>query len=324
VEQVESLPGVRSATLSENRLLRGAVWQRSVFLEGQDAESEGGGRRYHRNNVVVPGFFKTAGIPIVSGRDFEERDRADTKPVVIINETMAKLAWPGEDPIGRRFHFDDPSEPLVEVIGVARDAKYREVHETPQFFIYQPLTQRYTPAMTLHVRTEGNPAALIGTLRREVQSLDPNLPLADVDTMSAFVSRALWMERMSAYLLTAFGLLALTLAVVGVCGVVAYSVAQRQREIGIRMAVGARRRDIVRGVLGDAARVVAVGLVVGLVLAFFGLKPLLANQLYGVEATDPLTYAGQALLLGLAALLASLIPSLLSARVNPVETLRVE
>ena len=326
LEQVESLPGVSSAALSENRLLRGGVIRQQVFLEGQSVAFEGGGRSAYRTNAVFPGFFATAGIPLVRGRDFDASIRADGPRVVIVNETMARLAWPGENPIGKRFRFDFEDRPLVEVIGVARDMKYRHIHEAPQCFFYLPEVQRYASAMTLHVRTEGDPAALLPVVRDEIHALAPELPLTGLRTMSDFVDEALWIERVSARLLSVFGVLALALATLGVYSLLAESVNQRRREMGVRMAVGAGRSDLLRVVVTDGLEMVVVGLAIGLTaaLAMVKLAGSVSDQLHGVSVTDPKIYAGAALTLMAAAVLGFLAPAIRAIRTDPVRALRVE
>lgn len=323
LERTRTLPGVETAALSQNRLLRGAIVMHEVYLPGHETASEYGPRSHHRANVVSPGFFATAGIPLLRGRDFTDAE-PDDQLVAIVNETMAKHAWPDADPIGQRFHFDYANTPPIEVVGVVADAKYREVREDDQFFVYLPLDQHFASAMTLHVRTAGEPAALLETLSRVVREIDPNLVLADLDTMDDFVSEALWLERTSTTLLGGFGLLALVLAVIGVYGLLAYSVSRRQRELGVRIALGARRGRVLSKVLLEALQVVTAGVVLGLVAASFVLEPILANQLYGVEVIDPQTYLIWPLLLLAVALLGSLLPAWRAARTDPIEALRAE
>lgn len=323
LERVRALPGVTGATLSENRLLRGAVIQSQVFIDGSQEAASGGGRLFHRTNSVVPGFFSTVGLHLVKGRDFAPSDRAGGPPVAVINQTMADLAWPGEDPIGKRFHFGYPTEPAVEVIGVAEDAKYRYVHEDPQFFIYLPFSQEMPSSATLHVRTAGDPRAILPALRSTIHDLDPALPLADVDTMEHFVSEALWLERASTGFLGVLGLLALVLAVVGIHGVMAYSVRRRMREFGVRIALGAERGRIVRLILSETGRWLVAGALVGVAAVVFVLRPAVAGFLRGV---DPLATVVLVLLAGaviaVAALAGSLRPALRAARGRPAELLR--
>ncbi len=326
LERVRALPGVSSATLSENRLLRGGVIHQQVFVEGRDTAEEIGVRSFHRTNAVVPGYFAIAGIELVQGRDFDDSIREDGPLLAIVNETMAESSWPGESAVGKRFHFDFPDTPVVEVLGVARDAKYRHVYEEPQFFIYVPEAQRFCPSMTLHARTDGDPTTLLAEVRREVQSLAPDLPLADVQTMRGFVDDDLWQERVAATMLGAFGLLALALAMIGVYGVLAESVSQRRRELGIRMALGAGRGDVWRVVLLEGAGLVAAGSALGLMLCLLLTKSFasISDQLHGISVVDVKIYAGATLMLATVAFLGFLVPSWRASRTNPAATLRDE
>ncbi len=322
LDHLATVPGVLSATLSENRLLRGGVLKIQVFLPASDDPATSPEGLEHRSNSVVPGFFRTVGIPLVAGRDFHESDCDGCPRVVVINRTMAEALWPGESALGKRLYLTTKDDPMVEVVGVAENAKYRYLHEAPQFFLYLPVAQRFSSSMTLHVRTAEDAAQMVPVLRREVQQLDPNLPLAELDTMDHYVAGALWMERMSASLLGMFGLLALLLAVVGVYGMMAFSVAQRRREIGLRLALGARRSQVLWGVLGEAALVTSVGVLLGWGLTYFVLAPVVANQLHGVSPTDPLSYATQTLLLAAAAILSSYLPARRAAATSPAVSLR--
>lgn len=323
VDRALALPGVEAAALSENRLLRGAVMRRQVFLTGSETATQIGQSDFHRVNVVGPGFFDAVGIPVLQGRDFNAGEPGD-QLLAIVNETMAERAWPGRNPIGQRFHFDYPNTPPIEVVGVVAKAKYREVREEEQFFVYLPLDQHFASAMTLHVRTAGDPAALLPALRRAVRELDPNLVLADLGTMASFVDEALWLERTSTKLLSAFGLLALVLAALGVYGLLAYSVSRRRRELGILIALGARRGQVLRAVLLEACQVVGAGVVLGLASAALVLEPIMANQLYGVSLVDPRTYLIWSLVLLAVAVLGSFLPAWRAARTDPIATLRSE
>ena len=325
LDRVRALPGVDRATLSENRLLRGAVLQHQVFLDGSQEPASGGDRLYHRTNAVVPGFFDTVGIELLDGRDFDASDLPGGPRVAVINRTMAEQAWPGEKAVGQRFHFDEPTEPPVEVIGVVEDAKYRYVHEDPQFFIYVPFSQALPSSATLHVHTVGDPAAILPVLRTTIHELDPALPLADLETMDHFVAEALWLERASTGFLGVLGLLAVALVVIGIHGVMAYSVRRRMREFGVRLSLGAERGRIVRLILSETGRWIAVGALVGVVGILFVLRPAVAGFLRGV---DPLATTGLILVslavIATAALLGSLRPALNASRGRPAELLRNE
>lgn len=323
--RVRALPGVEAASWSENRLLRGAVIQRQVFLPGSDEAASGGGRLYHRTNAVAPGFFETAGITLLRGRDFDASDRTDGPAVAIVNRTMAELAWPGEDPIGQHFHFEYPTEPAVEVIGVAEDAKYRYIHEDPQFFLYVPFSQNLPASANLHVRTAGEPEAILPALREQVRALDPSMPVADLAPMASFIDEGLWLERTAASFLAAMGVLALVLVAIGIHGVMAVSVRHRAREFGIRQSLGAERSRLLRQVLGEAGVRVGMGIVLGVVGVIAILRPVAARFLEGV---DPLTTAVMALaagaLVAAAALTGTLRPARRSVHGNPSVLLRDE
>lgn len=324
-DRVRALPGVESAAWSANRLLRGSVLQRHVFLPGGQDPVIGGGRQFHRTNAVRPGFFRTAGITLLQGRDFDETDRAEGPAVAIINRTMAELLWPDEDAVGKRFHFNYATDPPVEVIGVAEKAKYRYIHEDPQFFIYVPFSQTLPASATLHVRTAGDPEDVLPALREQSRALDPNLPVADLASLESFVDQGLWLERAAASFLSAMGLLALILVVIGVHGVMAFSVRRRAREFGIRLSLGAARSRVLRQILGEAGLRVAVGLVLGVAGVVLVLRPAAASFLEGV---DPVVTAALALaaaaLIGAAALAGTFRPAHRSAQGEPSALLRDE
>lgn len=326
LDEVRSLPGIEAATLSENRLLRGAVWQRQIYLEGETEILTIGSRVAHRTNVVVPGFFESVGIPLVKGRDFTTADRTDTPAVAVINQTLAETAWPGEDPIGRRFRFDYADGPLLEVVGVARDARYRHVREARQFFVYQPLTQEFRGAACLHVRTAGDPASVIAPVREKLRELAPELPVAQVGPLTSFVHEDLWLDRVAVRFLGLFGGLALLLAMVGVYGILAQRMNQRKREIGIRLSLGAQRSDLERQLMRETFSLVVGGLVLGLGLTFLVLRfaTSLTDQLHGVSLLDPFTWVIAVVVLFLAGLVGGWVPGRRAVRVNPVVVLREE
>ena len=326
LEEMSGLPGVRAATLSENRLLRGAIWQRQIFLPNQEEALTIGSRAVHRTNAVVPGFFETVGIPFVRGRDFHSGDRADTQAVAIINQTLAETAWPNEDPIGKRFHYDYPDTPAIEVVGVVRNARYRNVREPSQFFLYHPVQQVFRGSMTVHLRTDEDPAQVLPAARERLRKMVPELPLSDVGPLSRFVDEDLWLDRASARFLGLFGLLALVLAMVGVYGVLTQVVQQRRREIGIRLSLGAPRKTLLRHLMKETLTLVGSGLVLGLILSFLVLRftTSLTDQLHGVAVVDPVTWAAAALVLLLAALLGGWIPGRRAVHTNPVSVLREE
>lgn len=319
--RVEAQPGVEHASLVRFAQLGFAFAQYQVFTEGGTGQTKEGISTGF--NVVGPKYFDTMGTPLLRGRDFTESDRKGAPGVVVLNETLASTLWPGDDALGKRVSVNGPEGPFLEVVGVARDGKYRSLGETPHPYIYQPVLQSYDPKMTLVVRTTGEPRSVAMAVREQIRSLDANLPVADVKTLQEQVDLSLFPSRVAAWTLGGFGLLALLLAAIGIYGVVSYSVAQRTREIGVRMALGAKRSDVLRLVLGEGLFVVAIGLGLGLLLAAAATR-LLGGFLYGVGATDPLTFVGVPLVLGFVALVASYIPSRRATRVDPLVALRYE
>ncbi|MFY9224786.1 MAG: ABC transporter permease [Blastocatellia bacterium] len=318
--RVQSLPGVKSVTVATNPPLGGG-FLRSVFPEGGDPQALGKGILTTTNNIGTK-FFETLNIPILQGRDFNDTDRENALGVAIINEAMVKRFWPGQDAIGKRFRFfgDDS---FTEVIGIVKDTKQVSLGEEPNPCAYIPIFQRYTNLVTLYVQSKEDPKTILGTVRSEVQSLDSNLPLTNINTVSEIIGQSLWAARMSAILLVFFGLVALVLAAVGIYGILAYSVNQRTQEIGVRMALGAKPFDILKLVLSQAMLLVMIGIVLGTIGGLF-LARLFAGLLFGVSAFDPITFIIAPLILALTALLASYIPAYRATKVDPLVALRYE
>lgn len=320
IDRAKASPGVESATIASNFPLGGGLG-RTVFPEGQD-EASGFRGTLTVLDDIGPDFLKTLRIPLLLGREFTDADRQDTKQVAIVNEAMAKQFWPDENAIGKRFHFFGEST-LREVVGVVRNTVVNVIGEQPQPLAYLPLTQDYTPAVTMQVRTKGRPEAVIAEVRSQVQALDPNLALTNLNTIGELIDQGLWAPRTGAALLAVFGGLALLLAVVGVYGVLSYSVNQQTREIGIRLAMGAQRGRILGLVVGQGMRLAIVGLMLGTLLAFAAAR-ILSSLLFGVSAHDPLIFGGVSLILASAAALACYIPARRATKVDPIIALRHE
>jgi macrolide transport system ATP-binding/permease protein len=320
IERAKSVPGVDSATIASNFPLGGGLG-RTVFPEGQD-EASGYRGTLTQLNDVAPNFFETLRIPLVGGREFTDADRKDTHQVAIINEAMANQFWPNQNTVGKRFHFFGETQ-LREVVGVVRNTVVNNIGEEPQPLAYLPLTQDYAPAVTLQVRTSGRPESVIAAVRGQVQSLDTNLALTNLNTIEELIDQGLWAPRVGAALLAVFGALALLLAIVGVYGVLSYSVNQQTREIGIRMAMGARTGSVLSLIVGQGMRLALVGLALGLLIAFAAMR-VLSSLLFGVSAHDPATFAGVSLILATAAILGCYIPARRAAKVNPITALRYE
>ena len=320
VDRIASLPAVVRAAVAQNAPLGGGIL-RSVMPEGADTTTRD--RILVQVNSVSPGYLETLNVPLLRGRDFTQDDAGAAPKVVIVNETMAARFWPGEDALGRRFRFFGDQD-FTTVIGVARDAKYNAVAEDPTPFIYQPLRQNYSPAAVLHVGAGADAASLAASVRREVQQLDPTLSVFNIRTLADQVSQSLAPLQVNVILLTTFGALALLLASIGLYGVANYSVAQRTREIGVRMALGARPGAVLRLVLGQGLMLVAVGLATGLAVAFVLSQAIPANLLPNVSTRDPLTFVATSAVLGLVALIASCIPAWRATRIDPLIALRTE
>jgi putative ABC transport system permease protein len=320
LERARSLPGVRSASLATNLPLFGG-FARSVFLEGQPQE-KGKGILVNTNNVD-PGYFQTLGVALLRGRDFTEADRAETRPVAIVNETMAERFWPNQEAVGRRFQFYGDAEGFYrEVVGVVKTSNYATIGEQPQSCAFVPLRQNFADAVSLHVRSEGDPAPVLGAVQNEIRLLDREMPLTNVQTVGQLVDQSLWAPKLGAGLLAVLGLLALVLASVGLYGVMSYWVARSQREIGIRMAIGAGRSEVLSLVFKRAMTLVVVGVGLGLA-ASLAVSRLISTLLYG-SARDPVTFVGVPLLLATVALVAAAIPAFRASRVDPVVALRYQ
>jgi predicted permease len=320
LERVRALPGVEGATLAQFVPLRlaGTGSSRGVDVEGYTPRRDED--MTFSYNVVEPDYLPLMGTAIVRGRNFSARDSAQAPLVIVVNETFAQRFWPGQDPVGRRLHMEGRWR---SVIGVARDAKYINVWEPRRPYLYLPLAQNYIPDVTLHVRTRGEPLTWREPVRAQLQALNADLVLHDVRTLGDHVAVALAGPGIAAGMLGASGVLALFLAALGLYAVVAFTVLQRRREFSIRMALGARPRDILALVLRRGMRLVAVGLVAGIAGAV-ALARALAGMLYGVTPTDPVTYFVVAIVLTAVSLLAAYIPARRAARLDPMATLRYE
>lgn len=324
VERVRALPGVQSAALiNELPLGDSSSSTGPIVPEGQPAPTPGEGL-----NVMYTtsgsGYFRTMQIPLLRGREFDETDRkADGRRVIVINETAARRLWPQDEAIGKRVSIGGNSERLYEVVGVARDGKYRSLGESPRPFIWFPLSQSYETDMTLVVKSAGDPQNIVSAVRNAVRSLDAGIPLASVKTLKQHLTQTLWGPQMGAVMATAFGVLAMLLATMGLYSVIAFAVRQRTRELGIRMALGAQQRQVVMMVAAQGMRLALTGILIGLPVAF-AFSRLLAGLLYGISGADPLIFVGVTFLLSFTGFLASYFPARRAARVNPLEALRYE
>jgi predicted permease len=320
IDRAKTVPGVVNASVSANGVFGGGI-SATVFREGEQTDPNNRGTLVNLDDVT-PGHFDTMRIPLLSGRDFTNFDRENTTPVTIINQAMANLLWPGQEALGKRFAIvQEPN--LLQVIGVVGTTVVGQIGEDPQPVAYFPMRQKYSPAATLVVRTTGNPEPLLGTVRTQVQQLDKNLAFTNAQTVQQLLGQGLWPARMGAALLGLFGALALILASIGIYGVLAYSVAQRTSEIGLRMAMGAQPRQVLALVLRQGMLLALIGAAVGILVAL-PVARLAGGLLYGVSATDPFTYAGITLLLMGVALLACYLPARRATRIDPLVALRID
>ena len=321
LQRVSALPGVQSATLAESVPLGIGGSRRGTAIEGYRPQP--GEDTETAYNVVAPRYFETMRIPILRGRSFSDADRSGAPPVVIVNEAFARRYWPNDDPLGKRISADGADGAFREVVGVTRTGKYNTLGEEPRPFYYLPLWQEYVGGVTLHVKTNIEPSALMSSVRETIRAVDATVPVFDVKTMDEQMLVALLPARLAGTLLGAFGLLALLLASVGIYGVMAYSVVQRTREIGVRRALGAQTNNLLRLVLGEGMRLAAIGFAIGLAAAA-ALTRFVSSLLYGVTPTDPLTFAGAVGILTIASVVACYVPAVRALRVDPVIALRSE
>jgi putative ABC transport system permease protein len=325
VQRATALPGVSSAAAVSYLPLRriGARYSFSV----EDKPIPDPQRRPSSSfNVVTPGYFGTLDIPLLQGRDFTEQDHWSRPGVVVVNRTLARRFWPGENPVGKRLTFDDdPDEPgdWLTVIGVVGDVRQLSLVDEVMPQIYAPQSQVALPEMALLVRTSMDPAAIAPSVRGLVASLDPEIPVSEIQELVQLRDGSISTERFRTLVLGSFGVLALALALIGVYGVISYGVVQRTREIGIRVALGARRGQILRLVAGEGMVTVAGGIAVGLAGAA-ALSRLLVSLLFQVEPGDPATFLAIALLISGIALVACALPARRALRVDPAATLRDE
>ena len=319
LERIGSLPGVQAASLSAVIPISGGGERRNITLEGYQPQANEDTEL--NTNVVGPNFFNTMGIPFVAGRDFDAQDREGGPLVVIVNEELARRYYSG-NAVGKRLQIGT-NTPFIEIVGVVRTVKYRSLREEPLPFIYIPSSQEYRSGMALMVRAAGDPALLVGAVRNEIRAINKDVPVFSVETMSKHISDQIAGNRMVAVLLSIFGGGALLLAAIGIYGVVSYSVAQRTHEIGVRIALGAEQRDILKLIVGQGMVLVFVGAGIGLLLAF-ALTWVLQSLLFGVSATDPLTFTVVLLVLVGVALLACYLPARRATKVDPLVALRYE
>jgi predicted permease len=318
LDRAASIPGVVSATLANDWPLHVSL-SRTMAIEGR--EGAAGTGRLVLSEFVEPGFLRSVGIPLLRGRDFTAQDGKTSPHVAIVNDTAANTYWPGENPVGQRVKFFG-EDAATEVIGVASTANYQAIGEAPKPFVYLSMEQSYFPTAVLYIRTAGAPDAVLGTVRRAVQAMDRNL-LVQAESVRTTIRQSLWAERLSAGLLTVFGMLALLLATIGIYGVVSYLVARRVREFGIRMALGATPSGVEFMLLREGLWLVAGGVLAGVVLSLIGARAV-ESMLFLVGSRDALTFVLMPSVPTLVAMLACWIPARRATRTDPMVALREE
>ena len=330
LDRLRAVPGTEGVGLATVRLLEGNQWNSSITVEGYQAKPDENMAVW--NNAISPGYFEAMGIPLLMGRDFNERDvrtapapeRTPDFRVAIANERFVKQYFPTSNPIGRRVGFGtDPNTPTsIEIIGVVRDSKYTDVRDEVQKQLFFPYLEQSRPGgFTVYLRTRRPPGQMFAAARQTVQALDSNMPVHGTRTLERQVAQSLSRERMVASMTATFGSVATLLAVVGLYGVMSYTVSRRTKEIGVRVAFGARGRDIGWLVIREVLQIGAIGVAIGLPVAWW-LGRYVSAQLYGVRPGDPMTFAGAVLFLLAVALGAGLIPSLRASRLDPTKALR--
>ncbi|MBV9296301.1 MAG: ABC transporter permease [Acidobacteriaceae bacterium] len=336
LQRIEALPGVRSASLAQMVPPQEFGSRVSIFHPGEAPQPDiVNGREFEIGlrvdaNFIAPRYFQALQIPMLAGRDFTKHDNQNSLPVAIVNQALAKRMWPGQNPIGKELvwpAFDDPRPSAMRVVGVVRDTRQRSLGVVPPMVLYVPVYQSYVPAITLVVRTAMDPRSIERQIMQQVTALDKDLPVFHIQTMQEHVDESLWRERTTLATLSAFGALSTIIAVIGLYGIISQWVIQRMREIGIRIALGASRGNVLRLILQRSGALVLSGVLAGtvgaLLLAYFG-SAVWAGITYSVSPADPVILMSVALLLLAGALLSSCVPMWQAMRADPAAALRVE
>jgi predicted permease len=324
-ERIRHLPGVEAAGGVTVLPLSGSIGWGGITIEGYDPAATGQSAIQADGRTASTGYFETMKIPLIGGRFFTEQDTKDSLKVIVVDENMARRYWPGASPVGRRLKFGGAEDdtPWLTVVGVVGNVKQYALDTDSRVTLYMPQTQ--SPAGTMYVaaRTTTDPISLVAAITKEARALDPNVPIYDVKTMQQRLSESLARRRFAMFALGLFAVVAMLLASIGIYGVMSYSVEQRTREIGIRVALGAQTRDVLKLVVGQGMLLAAIGVCTGL-LGAVAVTRVMSSLLFGVSTTDPVTFAGITLLLSAVALVACLIPARKATRVDPMVALRYE
>jgi predicted permease len=325
LERLPAVPGIESAAVVKPLPL-GGTQEETVFVINNRPPVRPEDTPIASYTIVSPDFFKTANVPLLRGRAFTDADDATAPPAVIISQEMARQFWPGEDPVGYLMGLPDPRWHNMTIVGVAGDVKKFSLSDSPGPEMYVPYKQKPYPSMltmSFVLRTRRDERGLSNELQQAVQSVDPELPVANLQPMGELVARSMSPQKLSASVLGAFSAVALILAVVGIYGVISYMVNERNHEIGVRIALGAQKHDVLGLVFAQATRLIATGLALGFITAF-SLTRLLKSFVFGINAADPLTFAVAPLALLMAAGLAIYVPARRATGIDPMDTLRNE
>jgi putative ABC transport system permease protein len=321
-ERLSSLPGVKAVSAVNRLPISGGDPNGLLTIEGQTfSPGDAPGVSFRR---ILPNYFRAMGIPLLQGREFDDRDTGGKPDVVIVNQKLAQRYWPNGDAIGKRIKIGPPeNEPWVTIVGVVGNVNHSGLDAEPDFASYEPHSKRPWSQMTVLVRTTSDPLSLAGPVQRELKNAESEILIEDVVTMNRRIDLSVAPQRMNLVLLATFAVIALVIAAVGIYGVMAHSVTQRTQEIGLRMALGAQLRDVLKMVLRSGMTLALIGIAIGLAGAFF-LTRLMRTLLFGVTPTDALTFASVAMILFGVALLACYIPARRATKVDPLIALRYE
>ncbi|MBI4750065.1 MAG: ABC transporter permease [Acidobacteria bacterium] len=319
---IRQLPGIQNVDVVTDMPLSGSSSTNTITIENYQVDPGDAGPTGEYFSVT-PNYFQTMGIPIKQGRGFTEQDRADSKLVVVIDEVLARRYWPNENPIGKRFHRQENDDNPIwrEIVGVVGQIKNRSLNDIERGQYYMPVAQVPVGRANFMVRTASDPLSQIEAIKSAIHRVDPQLPIYKIRTMDSVVAKSLINQRLSTWVLGAFAAVALLLSSIGIYGVLSISVVQRFQEFGIRMALGAKPADVFHLVLGQGIKLIALGVVIGLTLAYFATR-LLESVIFGVNPSDPAVLIGVTLVLALVAVMACVVPSLRALRINPIEALR--
>jgi predicted permease len=323
IDRVRELPGVADATLAANYPFGSNLGSHGVIVDGYQRRA-GEDKPFTFANIVDDHYFSLMETKILRGRAFDARDTATSPRIAIINDTLAKKMFPNRDPLGAQMRLDSETGPVVQIVGIAKTGTYLYWAEPPEPFMWRPFTQDYDSQVTMHVRTAGDPTAMSQAIRDAVRAINPEMPVFSIRSMETFYdARAMLGPRLTMQMVTTIGLMGLLLAVIGLYGVVAYAVSRRTREIGIRMAIGAKPGDVLRMILGQGLVFTAIGVGAGLVVAFFA-SQVVSGFVVGVSPRDPAIFLSIPFILAAVMMAACWLPAWRASRIDPTVSLRQE